>query len=332
MEGVMESTGANRAICLLMGFLLMGLSWTGSDAASTDYPNRAVTMIVPYPAGGVTDLAARALAEAMEKHLKQPVVVLNKVGGATTIGGYAVASAKPDGYTLGFFPVATSIPEAFEYFQEAPYSSKDLRPVSGVTTPVFAIVVRDDASWHSFKDLVEHARKNPGMKVGTGGKQTLQYMFMTTLNRTDKTGFVGIPFPGDPQNVSALLGGHTSVSMMDYSSLKPLVDAKKLRVLATITEKRADFLPTTPTVTELGYPVRFVSVLGVTAPRGLPDDLLLRLDSLVARICAEPDFQTKIRNTALLIHYQNTAAYQAHLATYKENVLAFFKEEGLVKK
>lgn len=328
----MKSLQYKAAICLLTVLFVAGASWTEVRAAAPEYPNRAVTMIVPYPAGGVTDLAARALADAMEKHLKQPVVVTNKVGGATTMGGYALASAKPDGYTLGFFPVAPTIPEAFEYFQEAPYSSKDLRPISGVTTPVMAITVKEDAPWHSFKELVEYARKSPGIKVGTGGKQTLQYMFMATLNRTDKTGFVGIPFTGDPQNVSSLLGGHISVSMMDYSPIKSLVDAKKLRVLAVITEKRADFLPAVPTVVELGYPVKFVSVLGVVAPKGLPDDIATKIDNLVASICREADFQTKIRNTTLQIHNLNSAAYQAHLAGYKENVLIFFKEEGLVKK
>ena len=328
----MKDVGCRIAICLLMSLSLAGAFRADVHAAASGYPNRAVTMIVPYPPGGVTDLAARALADAMEKHFKQPVVVLNKVGGATTIGGYALANAKPDGYTIGFFPVAPTIPEAFEYFQEAPYSSKDLRPISGVTTPVMAIAVKEDAPWNSFKGLIEYAKKNPGVKVGTGGKQTLQYLFMATINRTDKTGFVGIPFTGDPQNVSALLGGHISVSMMDYSPLKSLVDAKKLKVLAVITEKRADFLPAVPTVAELGYPVKFVSVLGVVAPKGLPDDIAARIDSLVAIICKEPDFQAKIRNTTLQIHNLNSAAYQAHLAGYKENVLAFFKEEGLVKK
>ena len=327
----MRSVRRGVPICLLSGLLLVGVVWTALRAAAPEYPNRAVTVIVPYPAGGVTDLAARALADAMEKQMKQPVVVLNKVGGATTIGGYALSTAKPDGYTLGFFPVAPTIPEAFEYFQEAPYTSKDLRPISGVTTPVMAIAVKEDAPWNSFKALIEYAKKNPGIKVGTGGKQTLQYLFMATLNRTDKTGFVGIPFTGDPQNVSSLLGGHISVSMMDFSPLKSLVDAKKLKVLAFITEKRADFLPSVPTVAELGYPVKFVSVLGVVAPKGIPDEIAAKIDGLVAAICKETDFQTKIRNTTLQIHYLNSAAYQAHLAGYKDNVMAFFKEEGLVK-
>ncbi len=328
----MKSSHSKAIICLAVCLFLTGICLAEAHAAASDYPNHPVTVIVPYPAGGVTDIAARALADAMEKHLKQPVVVMNKVGGATTIGGYTVATAKPDGYTLGFFPVAPTIPEAYEYFQEAPYTSKDLRPISGVTTPVFAIAVKEDAPWNSFKDLIEYAKKNPGLKVGTGGKQTLQYMFMTTTNRTDKTGFVGIPFTGDPQNASALLGGHVSISMMDYSPLRSLAEAKKVKVLATISEKRADFLPNVPTVAELGYPVKFVSVLGIVAPKGLPDDIATKLDNTIAGICKEPDFQTKIRNTTLQMHSLRSAAYQAHLAAYKENVLSFFKEEGLVKK
>jgi tripartite-type tricarboxylate transporter receptor subunit TctC len=332
MEGRMKHLQRKAMICLFACFCLTGFYLTNLYAAASDYPNRPVTVIVPYPAGGVTDIAARALADAMEKQLKQPVIVMNKVGGATTMGGYALATAKPDGYTLGFFPVAPTIPEAFDYFQDAPYTSKDLRPISGVTAPVFAVAVKVDAPWNSFKDLIEYAKKNPGIKVGMGGKQTLQYMFMATTNRTDKTGFVGIPFTGDPQNIAALLGGHISVSMMDYSPIKSLADAKKIKVLAVINEQRADFLPTVPTVGELGYPVKFVSVLGIVAPKGLPDDLATRLDNLVASICKEPDFQTKIRNTTLQIHNLRSAAYQAHLAGYKENVLEFFKEEGLVKK
>ena len=319
------------SICVLVGFFLVGLFLTGAYGAAPDYPNRAITMIVPYPAGGVTDLAARALADAMEKHLKQPVVVMNKVGGGTTIGGYAVASAKRDGYTLGFFPVATAIPEAFEYFQEAPYSSKDLRPISGVVTPFMSVTVKEDAPWNSFKELVDYSKKNPGIKVGTGGKQTLQHMFLTTLNRTEKTGFVGIPFAGDAQNVSALLGGHVSVIMQDYSAVKSLADAKKFKVLAVIHEKRADFAPMVPTVGELGYPVRFVSILGVVGPIGLPEEIVEKIDKLVAGICREQDFQTKIRNAALQIYYQDPTTYQTHLSRYKENVIAFFKEEGLVK-
>ena len=312
--------------------LLCFAVWPQGLRGATDYPNRAITVIVPYPAGGVTDLGARALAESMEKHLKQPVVVVNKVGGGTTVGGYAVASVKPDGYTLGFFPVAAAIPEAYIYFQEAPYSSKDLRPISSAVATAYTITVKEDAPWNSLKELIEYARKNPGIKAGTGGKQTLQHMLLTTLNRIEKTGFVGVPFAGDPQNLAALLGGHTSVGLMDFSVAKSVADAKRIRVLAVVTEKRADFAPDVPTVMELGHPIVYVSILGLNGPKGLPDEIVQKIEGLVAKICSESDFQTRIRNTALQINNQDAATYQKSLARYKENVLAHFKEEGLVKK
>ena len=321
-----------RLISVLMGFLLVGLLWTGVYGAGFEYPTRTVTMVVPYPAGGVTDLAARALAEGLEKHLRHPFVVVNKVGGNTTVGGYAVASAKPDGYTLGYFPPAASIPEAFTYFQEAPYSSKDIRPISGVSAVVQVVALKEDAPWNSLKELVEYARKNPGLKVSTGGKQTVPHMFLTTLNKVEKTGLVGVPFAGDPQNLAALMGGHVSFGILDYSAMKSLVDAKKLKLLAVVTsEKRVDFIPTVPTAIELGYPVVFLPILGLVGPRGVPEEIVEKLEGLVSKICMEQDFQTKMRNMTLQINYQNSANYERSLGKFKENILAFFKEEGLVK-
>jgi len=331
----MKAIGYGRVaglIYVLMGFLLVGFLWTRVYGAGFEYPTRTVTMMVPYPAGGVTDLAARALAEGLERHLKRPLVVVNKVGGNTTVGGYAVASAKPDGYTLGYFPPAASIPEAFTYFQEAPYSSKDIRPISGVSAVVQVVALKEDAPWNSLKELVEYARKNPGLKVSTGGKQTVPHMFLTTLNKIEKTGFVGVPFSGDTTNLPALLGGHVSVGIMEYSVLKPLVEAKKVKVLAVVTsEKRVDFAPTVPTAVELGYPVVFIPIIGVVGPKGIPEEIVEKIDGLVSKIATEQDFQTKMRNMTLQINYQNSTNYERALGKFKENILAFFKEEGLVK-
>jgi tripartite-type tricarboxylate transporter receptor subunit TctC len=324
-----------RRTCRGVLFLAWMLTWFASAmavAAGADYPAHSVTVVVPYPAGGATDLAARSLADALEKHLKQPFVVVNKVGGATTVAGYAVASSKPDGYTLGYFPPAASIPEAFTYFQEAPYSSKEIRPVSGVSAVVQTVAVKDDAPWNSMKELVEYAKKNPGIKVSTGGKQTVPHMFLTTLNKVEKTGFVGVPFAGDPPNLAALMGGHVTVGILDYSAMKPVVDAKKIRLLAVVTsEKRVDFILAVPTAMELGYPIVFLPILGLVGPRGMPEEIVQKLDGLVSRIVTEQDFQSKMRNMTLQVNYQNSALYEKSLLKFKDNILAFFKEEGLVK-
>ena len=327
----MRSIARRFLFSMLLCLVAWPVAWPENLIAASDYPSRTVTLIVPYPAGGVTDLGARAVADSMEKQLKQPVVVVNKVGGSTMSGGYAVASAKPDGYTLGFFPIAAAIPEAYVYFQEAPYSSKDLRPICSAVATAYTISVKEEAPWKTLKELIDYAKKNPGMKAGTGGKQTLQHMWLTTVNKVEKTGFVGVPFAGDPQNLAALLGGHTQMGLFDFSVAKSLWDAKKIRVLATVTERRAEFAPNIPTVVELGYPIVYVSVLGINAPKGVSEDVVKKIEELTARISKEQDFRTKIHNTSLQVNYQDSGTYAKSLATYKANILAFFKEEGLVK-
>jgi tripartite-type tricarboxylate transporter receptor subunit TctC len=128
------------------------------------------------------------------------------------------------------------------------------------------------------------------------------------------------------------MGGHVSFGILDYSAMKSLVDAKKLRVLVVVTtEKRVDFAPTVPTAVELGYPVVFFPVLGVVGPRGLPEEIVEKIDNLVVRICQEPDFQAKMRYIPSQINHQNSAQYERSLSKFKDNILAYFKEEGLVK-
>ena len=316
---------------LFIGLFFIAIAGTPLRAASPGYPNRPITLIIPFPAGATTDLGGRALAESMEKYLKQPVVVVNRVGGATTVGGYALSNAKPDGYTLGFFPPFAAIPEAYTYFQEAPYTSKDIKPISAIAAPLISVVVKGDAPWNSFKDLIGFAKKNPGLKVGTAGKQTAQHMLLTTLNKMEKTGFVGVPFSGDATNLPALLGGHISAGVMDYSVLSSLVDSKTIKILAVVTDKRAEFAAAVPTVVELGYPVVYVPLLGLVGPKGLPDEISEKLSGLVATISGDKEFQTRMRNIPLQMRYENAGSYQNSLSKYKENILSFFKEEGLVK-
>ena len=316
---------------LFIAMCLTIFSGTSIQSASPEYPNRTINVLVPFPPGGSTDLAARTLAESMERHLKYPVVVVNKVGGATTVAGYAVASAKPDGYTLGFFPPGAAIPEAYVFFQEAPYASRDLKHIAAVEAPLISVAVKEDAPWNTFKELIEYAKKNPGLKVGTAGKHTVQHMLVTTLNKMEKTGFVAVPFSGDATNLPAMLGGHTSVAMMEYSALKSLVEAKKVKVLAFVTNKKAEFAPNIPTVVELGYPIVYLPIVGLLGPKGLPEEIVEKLENLVAKICTEQDFQARMRNVPLQIMYQNSSTYEKSNLTYKENILTFFKEEGLVK-
>jgi tripartite-type tricarboxylate transporter receptor subunit TctC len=331
--------GRRTGLRMLAGVfcLLAGMSFAQpfcSDLSAAAYPERAITVVVPYAAGGVTDLAARAISEALEKSLKQAIVVVNKPGGRATVGGYSVVQAKPDGYTLGFLPIASCLPEVFSYFFDAPYTSGDLKPISGVASAALSFTVKGDAPWSSFREFVDYARKNPGVKVGTPGRQTGPYMVMVQVNKKEKVNLVDVPFAGgDAETTPAVLGGHVTAAAIDYSAIKPLVDAKKLKVLAVCTEKRVDFASNVPTVVELGYELPYVSILGLFGPKDMPDDFVKRIDDAVGRISQEQAFRTKLRDSICIQPtYEDTATYKKSLTRYKGSMSAFFKEEGLTKK
>ena len=315
----------------LLSGLFLGMPFPG-EAHAAGYPDRAITMVVPFLPGGMTDLNGRTLVEPLEKHLKQPVVVLNKAGGATTVGGYTVASAKPDGYTIGFFPDMTAVPEAFSYFFEAPYSSKDLKPICNILSPVMFFMVKGDAPWNSFKELIDFARKNPGMKVGIHGKMSPSYTAMALLNRMAKTGFVDVPLEADAKIMPAVLGGHIPIGATGWPPSKSLYEAKKVKLLVLISpEKRVNFVPEIPTLAELGYKLFCFPSYGLYGPKGMPDEAVKKIEEAVRKISEDSNFQKNAYSMGSEVTYQNSASFEKSLMKAIEDYRTFFKEEGMVK-
>jgi len=320
--------------CMTVFFIMSlfgALSGPVLHAAATDYPNKTITIVLGVPAGGSTDMGARLLAQFMEMELKQPVVVVNKPGGAATIGGYSVVSAKPDGYTLGYFPGSGSVPEVFSYFYSAPYSSSDLRPIARIHAPVIAVAVKEDAPWNSLKDLVEYARKNPGMKFGHIGKSTTQYVIMSTIIKAEKLNMVDVPFDGDGTLVPALLGGHVPVGTPVFYVIRSLVEGKKLKVLGVALPKRAPSAPDIPTLAELGYKLPFTSFLGLFAPKKTADEIVKKLEETVRKVLDNKEFQEKNKAMDMHVDYDDSVSFEKYLANYKTTAQAFFKEQGFVK-
>lgn len=317
-----------------MSFLLPGLFfWMSffSEAHAAAYPDRTITIVVPFPAGGLSDLGARIIAEGMEKHLKQPVVVVNKTGGMGAVGGYAVASAKPDGYTFGFFANMTNMPEVFSYFYQAPYSGEDLRPVSSIQTAVLGWTVKGDSPWNSVRDVADFARKKPGMKVGHPGKATVAYLSIVSVGKAEKVNLVDVPYQGDALIVPAVVGEHIPVGVVGFPAVRSLYEAKKVKVLALCLEKRAEFAPEIPTITELGYKLAAFPYLGIFAPKGTPDEVVKKIDEVIHKISEEKDFQTKSNSMGLQVIYENTTSFEKSIIRAKEGLQVFFKDQGLVK-
>jgi tripartite-type tricarboxylate transporter receptor subunit TctC len=305
--------------------------FAGVPSASAEYPERAITVIVPFPPGGVTDLGARAFAEGMEKLLKQPFVVVNKAGGATTIGGNAVATAKPDGYTLGYFPPMASMAEVYSYFYQAPYTSKDLQPVCRVATAVGAICVKGDSPINGFPDLIEQIRKNPGTKWGINTKTSPSYILMRAIAKKEDLKIIDVAFDGDVKIVPAILGGHILVGSPTYPSVKSLVDAKEIKVPVLLVERYEDFMPKVRTIVEFGYKVPPGMSNSVFAPKGTPAEIVKKLNEAAATLSRDSGFRGKLMGLGILPSFEETKSFEASIDREIKELQGFFKEEGLVK-
>lgn len=316
---------------VLFALALLVTQLAGIPFATAEYPDRAVTVIVPFPPGGVTDLGARAFADGMEKLLKQPFVVVNKPGGATTMGGNAVATAKPDGYTLGYFPPMASIAEVYSYFYQAPYTSKDLQPVCRMATAVGAVCVKGDSPINNYKDLIEYLRKNPGTKWGINTKTSPSYIIMKSIAKKENLKIVEVAFDGDTQIVPAILGGHIVLGSPTYPSVRSLVEAKKIKVPVLLVERWEEFMPKVSTIVEYGYRVPPGLTNSVFAPKGTPADVVKKLNDTAAKLSQDPAFRAKLMDLGILPSFLETKAFEAFIAQDIQQLQGFFKEEGLVK-
>lgn len=320
-------------MCFAIIFMIGSLFAVEVHEAKAEYPEAPINLIVPFPAGGVTDIGARAFADALEKLFKRPVVVVNKVGGGTTIGGYAVASAKPDGYTLGWFPAMASIPEVYSYFIKAPYTSKDLIPVCRIYDVIGTISVKGDSPINSFSELIEYMKKHPGTTWATHSKSAGGYIMLRQVAKRQGVKITEVLLEGDVKIIPAILGGHVVVGTPVYTPAKPLIESKQLKVLALLTtqKKRIEFLPDIPVITEFGYEVVGGYYNGLFAPKGTSPEIVSKLSNAATTICKDPAFIRKIEDLGLLLRFEDSKTFERSLEEEKTRLMEFFREEGFIE-
>ena len=275
-------------------------------AAAQDYPARAITMVVPFPPGGVADIVGRPLAAMMEKSLKQPVVIVNRTGAGGALGMREVAKAAPDGYTIlmglssiSIFPVSERVNG-----KQPAYELKDFAPIALVTADPTVLVVRADSPYKTVKDFVEAAKARPGkINYSSSGVYGTLHVAMEMFANAAGVQLFHVPYGGGGPAITALLGGQVEASAQGPAAAIGQIRAGKMRALAGWGTERLKLLPDLPTFKELGYDVEFYIWSGVFAPAATPAPVVSRLREAVKAAATSEDFRNAMEKVSTPVSY-----------------------------
>jgi tripartite-type tricarboxylate transporter receptor subunit TctC len=280
----------------------------GAAAAQEPFPSRPVTIVVAFPPGGLADLTARPLAAALERILKQPVVVNNKAGAAGAVGNHFVATSKPDGYTLLMALVSIStLPEVDRLFGRTPnYTIDQFTGIARINAEPSVITVRGNAPWKTLKDVVEDAKRRPGQIVHTssglyGASHVPFAMFLHAAGITMRH----LPTTGGGPMMNALLGSHADIVASVPTLVAPHMPTGAVRLLAHTGTGKLAAHPDVPSMKDLGYDVEYVAWAGLVAPKGTPAPVLKILGDAVRQAVKEPEVVTASQKLNTPLAYQD---------------------------
>lgn len=294
-----RTNGRGRLLLLALA-LAAGAALVVPSGAAAEFPERPITLIVPWAPGGSTDQTGRVLAKAAEATLGQPIVILNKPGASTTLGMAELAAARPDGYTIGTLSSsAYMIP--LRGGRTVQYDMlKSFSWISYYGDNLIGIVVPGESRWKTLKDLLADGKASPGkIKWGNAGVGTTQHLTMEAVALDAGVKFVYIPQKGSAESVAALLGHHIDF-VSEVSVWAPHVEAKTLRLLAVTTPTRSDGFPDVPTLKELGF-TSMRSVQAIIAPAGVPEPIRMKLETAFRKALHDPAFVDTMRRLHMVI-------------------------------
>src|SRR5438270_3407082 len=295
--------------------LLLALLALSTMGAAESYPAKPITMINPFPPGGVADVVGRPLAAIMEKSLKQPVVMVNRPGAGGAVGMASVAKAPADGYTIlmglssiSIFPVSDRING-----KEPPYELKDFAPIALVTADPTVLVVRADGPYKTVKDFVEAAKAQPGkINYSSSGVYGTLHVAMEMFANAAGIKLFHIPYQGGGPAVTALLAGQVEASAQGPAAAIGHIRAGKMRALASWGTERLKLLPDIPTFKELGYDAEFYIWSGVFAPAATPTPIVMKLRQAVRDAATSAEFAASMDKVSTPVSYLDAPEFQKY--------------------
>lgn len=300
-----------------LGLLLAAALASAAPAArAQEYPNRPVTVIMPFPAGSITDLVARLVSDKLRQKLGQPFIVENKAGASGNIGADFVARSKPDGYTLLFTPPPPLVTSKSLYTKLS-YDPDTFEPISTVVSWPNVLVANPKTGITSLRELIARAKAHPTeLNYASNGNGTTPHLTAELFKSMAKVDIVHVPYKGAAPALSDLLSGQIDLAFLDISSVLSYIESGKLTALAVTSTERSTALPQTPALAETLPGFTSISWNGMVAPAGTPPAVTEKLSKALAEIVAEPDVARKL----LEFHVNPIGSTPAEMA-------AFMKEE-----
>lgn len=284
---------------LATALLATGLSVSGALA---DYPDKPITMIIPFAAGGGTDASGRTIARFLEKQLGQPVAVVNRAGAGGEIGLSELAKAAPDGYTIGLINTPGIITIPIE--RQAQFKIEDFTFLAGMVEDPATLNVLGSSPIKSIEDLVAAAKANPGrVTVGTQGVGSAGHIAVMLLENAADIDLLPIPFDGASTARNALLSGEIQVSSANLGEALTFAEGTDWRILGVMSSERSTMAPDVPSFAEAGYPVVGGSIRGLGAPANLPADVMAKLSAAVEAVANDPEYLALSKSTFQPVRY-----------------------------
>jgi len=321
----------NRRFLLLASLLIGATNWCAAQGA---WPSKPITMIVPFPPGGLADLVARPVAEALSRDLGQPVVIENKAGAGGGIGMGLAARAKPDGYTILLaLSSLTVIPQADVLLgRPAMFALLDLRPLARFTADPTVLAVRADAPWKTVQQFIDDARKRPGaINYGSSGNYGTMHVPMEILAQSTDIKLTHIPFTGAGPAVVALLGGQIDAVSSGPATVLQQVKAGKLRVLAHWGNGALAALPEVPSLKDAGVNAEYAQWSGLFIPQATPEPIAQRLRAAAKAAAQDARVKEVILGAGSPVLYQDSPEFEKYVQADAKRMADVVKRMGKVE-
>ena len=295
--------------------LFLHILLLSSACLAQDYPSKPITLVVPFPPGGVAEIVGRPLAMELEKSLRQPVLIINRPGAGGAVGMASVAKAPGDGYTLlmglssiSIFPVSDRING-----KTPAYELKDFAPIALITADPTVLVVRTDGPYKTLKDFVDAAKANPGkINYSSSGVYGTLHVSMEIFATAAGIKLFHVPYQGGGPAVTALLGGQVEALASGPAPAIGQIRGGKMRALASWSSERLALLPEIPTFKELGYDAEFYIWTGVFAPAATPAELLSKIRNAVRQAATSAEFKSAMDKVQTPVSYLDAPEFQKY--------------------